>query len=134
MLTKRSASILPSILAAYPGPSQTIQPQIIREPPPNLTIPCTSLSVNPSSGFFHTHFFPSDLKQLILVSSDHITLFQSSTVQSLCASAKSILSLLCFLERKGCFCLVTAFIPVPLSALILFSHERTCWSCLARFL
>ena len=46
----------------------------------------------------------------------HVT-NKSSTVQSLCDSAKSILSLLCLAERKGRFCLVTAFIPVPLSAL-----------------
>ena len=58
MLMKRSASILPSILVTFPGPSQAIQPQIIRKSPPNLTVCCTSLSLNPSPGIFHTHFFP----------------------------------------------------------------------------
>ena len=58
MLMKRSASILPSILVTFPGPSQDIQPQIIRKSPPNLTVHCTSLSLNPSPGIFHTHFFP----------------------------------------------------------------------------
>ena len=127
MLTNRSAFILPLTLVAYPGPSQNMQPQIIREPPPNLTVPCTSLSLNPSPGIFHTHFFPSDPKQLILVLFNYITLFQSSTVQSLYASAKSILSLLCFLKREGHFCLVTAFIPVLVTIFTipyntLFSH------------
>ena len=38
-----------------------------------------------SPDFFHTHLCPSDPRQLILVSSDHTILFQSSRVQSLCA-------------------------------------------------
>ncbi len=57
-------------------------------------------------------FLPSDPKRLILVSSDHTTFFQSSTVQYWWARAKSILSFLCFLERKGLFFFTTAFNPL----------------------
>src|ERR1700761_7324113 len=46
------------------------------------------------SRLFHTHFRPSEPNLLILDSSDHISLFQSATVQSLWAIAKSSLSLL----------------------------------------
>src|SRR5258708_32877368 len=56
-------------------------PHNITCPPPNLSVPSTSLSLRPSPFFFHTHFLPSDPKRLILVSSDQMTLFQSSTVQ-----------------------------------------------------
>src|SRR5258707_11849681 len=47
------------------------QPHNITCPPPNLSVPSTSLSLRPSPFFFHTHFLPSD----------QMTLFQSSTVQ-----------------------------------------------------
>src|SRR3979490_318569 len=91
---KRSPSILPSILHAYPGPSQSMQPHTITDPPPNFTVPSTSLSLSPFPALFQAHFLPSDPRRFILVSSDHTTLFQSSRVQSLCLIAKSILSLL----------------------------------------
>src|SRR5258705_11520768 len=69
-----------AIVQAYPTPSHPKQPHNITCPPPNLSVPSTSLSLRPSP-FFHTHFLPSDPKRLILVSSDQMTLFQSSTVQ-----------------------------------------------------
>ena len=56
-------------------------PQNIRCPPSNLTVSSTSLGLNCSPALFHTHFLPSDPIRLILVSSDHTTLFQSSRVQ-----------------------------------------------------
>src|SRR5215471_5850420 len=59
-----------------------MQPHIIRDPPPNFTVSFTSLSLKPSPAFFHAHILPSDPSLLILVSSDHTTVFQSSTVQS----------------------------------------------------
>src|SRR3979490_2486441 len=96
---KKSPSILPSILHAYPGLSQSMQPHTITDPPPNFTVPSTSLSLSPSPALFQAHFLPSDPRQFILVSSDHTTLFQSSRVQYLCLIAKSILSLLCFCDR-----------------------------------
>ena len=86
-----------------------------------------SLSLSPSPAFFHTHFLPSDPKQLILVSSNQITLFQSSRVLSLCASANSNLALLCFWERNEHFFLTTGFIPAFLSALHIVLIE-TGWS------
>src|SRR5215471_15153630 len=88
-----------------------MQPHIIRDPPPNFTVSFTSLSLKPSPAFFQTHTLPSDPSLLILVSSDHTTVFQSSTVQSRCFRAKSILSLLCFLVRRGFLALITAFRP-----------------------
>src|SRR5204863_9491839 len=72
----------PSILVAYPIPSQPIQPHTITFPPPNFCVPSTSLSFNSSPTSFQTHFLPSDPMRLILVSSDHITCFQSSNVHS----------------------------------------------------
>src|SRR5204862_969123 len=88
-------SIFPSILHANPTPSHSMQPHIIRDPPPNFTVSFTSLSLKPSPAFFQAHLLPSDPSLLILVSSDHTTLFQSSKVQSRCARPKSSLSFLC---------------------------------------
>ena len=114
---KRSPSILPSILDAYPGPSQSMQPHTITDPPPNCTAPSTSISLSPSPAFFQAHFLPFDPRQLILFSSDYSTLFQSPGVQSLCLTVKSILSFLCFYDRRGFFFFTTAFIPVHLRCL-----------------
>src|SRR5436190_13837481 len=98
-----------------------MHPHTIKDPP-NFLVPFTSLPLKPSPGFFHTHFLPSDPSLLILVSSDHITFFQSSTVQCWCVRAKSILAFLCFLERKGFFFLATAFRPAALRL------QRTVWA------
>src|SRR6201999_3551389 len=84
-------------------PHHPIQPHIIKLPPPNFRVPCTSLSLSLSPLSFHTHFLPSDPRQLILVSSNQITLFQSSIVQFSWARAKSILAFLWLLESKGHF-------------------------------
>ena len=108
---KRSPSILPSILDAYPGPSQSMQPYSITDTPPNFTVPSTSLSLSPSPALFQACFLPSDPRQLILVSSNYTTLFQTPRVQSLCLIAKSVLSFLCFYDRRGFFFFTTAFIP-----------------------
>src|SRR6266850_5470287 len=80
MDTYWSASIFPSTSARWPTPFHPIQPHTMMFPPPNLTVPCTSLSISPSPACFHTHSLPSDPNLLLLVSSDEITLFQSSTV------------------------------------------------------
>ena len=98
---KRSPSILPSILHAYPGLSQSMQPHSITDPPPSFTVPSTSLSLSPSPAFFQAHFLPSDPRQLILVSSDHTTLLQSPRVQSLCLIESPLLPML--LWQKGLF-------------------------------
>src|SRR6266446_969446 len=58
-------------------------PHNITCPPPNLTVPSTSLLLRPSPLFFHTHFLPSD----------QMTLFQSSAVQCWWLLVKSNLSL-----------------------------------------
>src|SRR4029079_7022229 len=74
---------------------------IPKHTPPNhnrssFKLQCSSinLSLKPSPFFFQAHFLPSDPNLLILVSSDHTTFFQSSTVQCWCFKAKSNLSLL----------------------------------------
>src|SRR6266568_8469968 len=108
MSTYWLASILPSTSATYPTPSQPIHPHTMIFPPPNLTVPCTSLSISPSPAFFHTHCFPSDPILLILVSSDQITLFHSSTVHSFSLRAKANLFFLCAAVNNGFFFFVTA--------------------------
>src|ERR1700730_2113327 len=116
--------IHPPINLAGISPSHIIHPHTITEPPPNFIVPSTNLSpILFSPCFFHTHFFPSDPNLLILVSSDQTTLFQSSTVQSLCATAKSILSFLCLLLSKGIFFLVTAFRPTVFRHLLMVCAE-----------
>ena len=67
----------------------TINPACsITDSPPNFTVPSTSLSLSPSPALFQTHFLPSDLRQLILVSSDHTTL-SSPPESNLCAWLQS---------------------------------------------
>ena len=104
---KRSPSILQSILHAYIGPSQSMWPHTITDPPPHITTPSTSLLLSPSPDLFQAHFLPYDLRKLSLVSSDCVIHFQSSRVQSLCLIAKSIVT---------CYAFVTdwAFFSLPL--------------------
>ena len=84
----------------YLDPCGTLYRHIITFPPPNFCVPSTSLSFNSSPTSFKIHFLPSDPRWLILVSSDHITLSQSSKVHSLWLSAKSSLSFWwCFLRK-----------------------------------
>src|SRR5215813_8907149 len=108
MSTYWLASILPSTSTSCPIPFQPIHPHTIRFPPPNLTVPCISLLISPSPFCFHTHCFPSDPSLLILVSSNPIILFQSSTVHSLCFRAKANCFFLWVVLRNGFFFLVTA--------------------------
>src|SRR3979490_2092297 len=86
-------------------------------PPPHFTVPCTSLSISPSPACFHTYCFPSDPILLILVTSDQITLFQSSTVHSLCLRAKANHFFLCTAVSNGFF-LVTALNECCLSTFL----------------
>ena len=105
------------VLTSYSTPSQHIQPQNIKLPPPNLRVPSTKRSVSGSPAFFHVHFLPSDPKQLILVSSDQTTFFQCSNVQCSCAWAKSNLSLRWRVEKMGRFFLIMNFKPTDLGFL-----------------
>ena len=109
ILTYWSAFIFPSTSASLPTPSQPIQPHTIMFPPPNFTVPCTSRSISPWPTCFQTHCFPSDPILLILVSSDQIILFQSSTVQFWYFKAKAKRFLRCTAESSGFFFFVTAF-------------------------
>src|SRR3954451_13669356 len=85
-----------------------MQPQIIIFPSSNLTVPWTSLSINPCPACFYIHCFPSDPNLLILVSSDQITFCQSSRVHSLCFKAKINHCFLCTAVSNGFFFFVTA--------------------------
>src|SRR5258707_4535634 len=111
-----------------------MHPHTITEPPPNFRVPSASLSLSPSPAFFHAHFCPSDPNLLILVSSDQIILFQSSTVQSLCANAQSNLSFLCLLVSNGLFFFTTALIPVFFNCLATVLAERGWFMMLKRVL
>src|SRR6201995_4019079 len=83
---KVKVTVHPAInLGSIPNTLPFIHPQIMIDPPPNLAVPSTRLLFSPSPDFFHTHLCPSDPRRLILLSSDHTTLFQSSRVLSLCA-------------------------------------------------
>jgi len=86
-----SAFILPSMSHNIPIPFHPIQPHTIKFPPPNLTVPFTSLSPSWSPAFFYTYSWSSNPSLLTLVSSDQIALFQSSTVQCWCFKAKASL-------------------------------------------
>src|SRR5215813_630530 len=108
MFTYWSAFIFPSTSTSCPTPFHPIQPHTIIFPPPNLTVPWTSLLINLCPTCFHTHFFPSDPNLLTLVSSDQITLFQSSTVHSLYFKAKANHFLLWAAVSNGFFFFVTA--------------------------
>src|SRR5882757_3505884 len=123
MDTKWSASIFPSISASWQTPFHPIHPHTIIFPHPNFTLPGTTLSINPSPFCFQTHCLPSDPNLLILVSSDQITLFQSSTVHSLCFKAKANLCCLCLTLRKGFFFFTTALNECFLRTLLTVSEE-----------
>src|ERR1700722_4690393 len=103
--------VVPSILVAYPDPSQIIQPHIITLPPPNFIVPSTNLSLRPSPSFFYTKWTPSEPRQLILASSENPTHFQSFRVQYLCLLANSRWTFLAAAVRRGFFCLTMAFRP-----------------------
>src|SRR3979490_386106 len=91
--------------------------------PSKLDCPLTSLSINPSPFCFQTHCLPSDPNLVILVSSEKMTLFQSSTVHSLCFKAKANLSYLCLALRKGFFFFTTALNECFLRTLLTVSEE-----------
>ena len=116
-----SAFIFPSTSASLLIPSQPSQPHTMIFHPPNLTVPWTSLSINPSPVFFHTHCLPSDAILLVLVSSDQITLFQSSTVHSLYFKAKFKHFFLCIALSNGFFFFITALETFPVGTL---SNDR----------
>src|SRR5271169_306838 len=96
-----SFTIVPSSLHINPGPWTVIQPQIISDPPPCLTV-CDTVrgSWRLVSRTQHQER-PSELKRLILVSSDQITRSQSAIVQCWCLFAKTNRSLIFFRESNG---------------------------------
>ena len=49
-------------LGGKPAPFQVMHPQIMIDPPSNLTVPSSCLLLSLSPGFFHTHLHPYDLR------------------------------------------------------------------------
>ena len=96
-------------------------------PPPNFTVPCTSQSISPWPTYFQTHCFPSDPILLILVSSDQIILFPSSTVQFWYLKAKAKCFLWCTAESSGFFFFVTAFNECHLRTWHTVCEETELW-------
>lgn len=94
------ASILPSTMATFPTPAQVMQPQTMMLPLPNLTVSWQRRSESPSDFETHTQFWPSEPIRFILVSSDQITRFQSSTVQFWCSRAHLSRARRCFRVRR----------------------------------
>ena len=121
--TYYKAFILPTTSAKFPTPPYPKLPQTIMFPPPCLTVAWIVLSESNSPFFFQTHFLPSDQNLLILVSSDHKTLFQSYTVHSPYFKAKLSLSLLCFALRNGFSTLGAALRPWEWSAHLTVSED-----------
>ncbi len=72
-------------------------------PPPCLTVCWTETSFNDFGSLDQNHVLPSELKRLIFVSSEKITLSQSSAVQSECDFANSKRALMFFVERRVSF-------------------------------
>jgi hypothetical protein len=83
------ASIHPSTSVTLPTLFLSIQPHTMMFPPPNFTVPWTSLSINLSTTCFHINCSPYDPILLTLVSPDQITLFQPSTEHWSCLRAKA---------------------------------------------
>src|SRR6267154_588040 len=99
------ASIFPSTSISIPTPFQPIHPHTIRLfPPPCLTVGVVVRSEMDSPFCFHTYNFPSDPILFIFVSSDHKTLFQSSTVQFSCLFAKPLLTMSLLQHRHFLLC------------------------------
>src|SRR3954447_927140 len=99
---------------AYLTPWAVMHPHIIRFPPLNLTVPFTSWADNPFPGLFHTHLHLSEPRQLIFVSSDQMTRFQSYSVQCWCSNANSICCFICLGNNFGFFFFTNALNPACL--------------------
>ena len=112
-----TAFIVPSTSVSFPTPFQLMHPHTMRLfPPPCLTVDVVVLSESGVPFSFYT--LPSDPILLIFISSDHRTLFQSSTVQFSCfwANLRQFCWWVCL--NSGCFCLTTEWKFLSLSAFL----------------
>ena len=109
---------MPSISVKYPTPPLVMHPQTINEPPPCFTVCWTFFGCNDSPSLNQVQLRPSDPNRLIFVSSEKITRFQSSTLQSWWALAKASLSFLFFWEIIGFFFLLPLRRPALWSSLL----------------
>lgn len=96
-----------------------MQPQIMIEPPSCLKICLTCCAQRGSPSCFQYQARSSEQKRLILVSSDQMTLFQSSIVQSMWFLANSR-RLWCWLARVSAFSSFSAALKPAL--------RRACWT------
>ena len=111
-------SIVPSIRIEIPTPWAVMQPHIISDPPPNFTVSLIWRGLRVLFSGIQHQLRPSEPNLLIFVSSDHITLFQSSVVQFSCLLAKASRSLRFFLDNMGFFFFSAALSPPPRRTLL----------------
>ena len=102
------ASMIPWTSVSFPTPFHPIHPHTMRLfLPPCLTVGVVVLSESGSPLCFQVYTLPSDPILFIFVSSDHKTLFQSSTVQFLWYQANLRQACRWSFLRRGRFCLTT---------------------------
>src|SRR5437764_62835 len=89
------------------------------DPLPCLTVGIMWLGLKALPGSFQLHFLPSEPNRLILVSSDHMTRFQSSTVQCWYFFANPNRATMCRGLRSGFFTLAADFNPLFRSTLLI---------------
>ena len=94
-----------------------MQPHNIKEPPPPFTVGFTLRGCRDSPALDQVHLCPSEPNLLIFVSSEKMTRFQSSAVQSLWDFAKARRSLRFLAEMAGFFFFVVARIQALWSSL-----------------
>src|SRR5579859_5299269 len=79
--------MIPSMRCSLPIPPPVMQPHTITLPPPCLTVFFVKRGSSACPGLIQQYCRPSDLNSMNLDSSEKMTCFQSSTVQSVCAAA-----------------------------------------------
>ena len=127
-------SIVPSTRIEIPTPWAVIQPHILRDPPPNFRVSLIWRGFKPGFSEIQHQLHPSDPNLHVFVSSDQITLFQSSAVQFSCLLAKASRSLRFFLINIGFFFFSVALSPPSRRTLLtVLSLTRTSRSFLRDF-
>ena len=112
--------MLSTTFTSAPTSGRAIQPQTIMDPPPNLTVGWIALEQRLEPFSIQPYCRPSEHTRLTLVSSDQMTDFQSSMVQSRCSMAHWSRRWRWLEPRSG---LLTFFFATKLP--IFFRAERT---------
>ena len=105
------------MLYNHPTPAYVMALQSMTLPPPPFTVIFTCLGFKLSPSRIQTQLLPSELNRFILVSSDRITLFQSSEVQCFRKLHQSKRFLMLALDSIGFLGLIIAPKPPLRSAL-----------------